>query len=270
MQRTYRSGYEEYGDFWQRIGSSEHQSCVLLTSRVKPRDIEDLEEVSLVRSLELSGLDIEAGRAIFRDIARTNNASFQGTEGDWSRLISFYNGNPLALEITARHILNRFDGNLSEFLKHDLMVFGEIRKLLDWHFERLSAAEKNIMYWLALNREAVSIADLKQDIFLPRAQKYLPETLDGIERQIPIEKSANRLTLQPVLIEYVTEKAIAQISQELESGKLQLFNSHALIKASAKDYVKDSQIRLILQPIIDRLNETWGLELQDSLENQLS
>ena len=70
-------------------------------------------------------------------------------------------------------------------------------------------------------------------------------------------------------IEYVTEKAIAQISQELESGNLQLFNRHALIKASAKDYVKDSQIRLILQPIIDRLNETWELELQDSLENRL-
>ena len=268
--QTYRSGYEEYGDFWQRIGTTEHQSCVLLTSRVKPRDLEDLEEVSLVRSLELSGLDIEAGRAIFQDIARTNNASFQGREGDWSGLISFYNGNPLALEITARHILNRFDGNLSEFLKHELMVFGEIRKLLDWHFKRLSAAEKNIMYWLALNREAVSVADLKQDLFSPRAVRYLPETLDTLERQIPIEKSANRLTLQPVLIEYVTEKAIAQISQELESGNLQLFNRHALIKASAKDYVKDSQIRLILQPIIDRLNETWELELQDSLENQLS
>ena len=266
---TYRSGYEEYGDLWQRIGESEHQSCVLLTSRVKPRDIEDLEEVSLVRSLELSGLDTVAGRAIFQDVAKTQNGNFQGTQEDWSRLISFYSGNPLALEITARHILNRFDGNLSEFLSHDLMIFGEIRKLLDWHFERLTAAEKNIMYWLALNREAVSIADLKQDIFSPIAQKYLPETLDSLERQIPIEKSVNRLTLQPVLIEYISERAIAQISQEIESGKLQLFNSHALIKASAKDYVKDSQIRLILQPIIDRLNEV-GLESQNSLENRFN
>ena len=267
---TYRSGYEEYGYFWQRIGSSEHQSCVLLTSRVKPRDIEDLEEVSLVRSLELSGLDTAAGRAIFQDIARANNASFQGTEGDWSRLISFYNGNPLALEITARHILNRFDGNLSEFLKHDLMVFGEIRELLNWHFDRLTAGEKNVLYWLALNPEAVSIAELKKDLVSPVARKYLPETLDAIERQIPIEKSAGRVTLQPVLIEYISERAIKEVCQELESGKLQLFNRLALIKASAKDYVKDSQIRLILQPIIDRLNETWGLELQDSLENQLS
>ena len=263
-----RNGYEDYRDFFKRIGSREHQSCVLLTSRIKPRDIEDVREIRKVRSLELNGLDIAAGRKIFQDIARTNNASFQGTEEDWSGLISFYSGNPLALEITARHILRRFDGNLSEFLKHDLMVFGEIRELLDWHFKRLTAAEKNIIYWLALNREAVSIADLKQDIFSPVAQKYLPETLDTLEKQIPIEKSGDRVTLQPVLIEYISERAIEQVCQELESGNLQLFNSHALIKASAKDYVKDSQIRLILQPIIDRLNEI-GLELQDSLENRL-
>ena len=265
---TYRSGDRGYGDFFQRIGSSKHQSCLLLTSRVKPQDIEQMQG-GPVQTLELNGLDTAAGRAIFQDIARANNANFQGTESDWSHLIAFYSGNPLALEITARHILRRFDGSLSEFLKHDLMVFGEIRELLNWHFDRLSVGEKNVLYWLALNREAVSIAELKKDLVSPVAQKYLPETLDAIERQIPIEKSAGRVTLQPVLIEYISERAIKEVCQELESGKLQLFNRHALIKASAKDYIKDSQVRLILQPIIDRLNE-WGLELQDSLENRLS
>lgn len=268
-RKNYRSGYEGYGNFFQRIGTSEHQSCLLLTSRVKPIDIELMSGVHPVQILELNGLDTAAGRAIFQDIAGANNASFHGTEDDWSSLISFYSGNPLALEVTARHILRQYDGNLTEFLQHDLRVFGTIRDLLDWHFDRLTAAEKNVLYWLALNREAVSIADLKQDIFSPIAQRYLPETLDTLERQIPIEKSANRLTLQPVLIEYLTEKAIARISQELELGQLQLFNSHALIKASAKDYVKDSQVRLILQPIIDRWNDL-GLELQNSLENRLS
>ena len=86
-----------------------------------------MEEVPLVRSLELNGLDTVAGRAIFQDVAKTQNGSFQGTEEDWSNLVSFYSGNPLALEIVARHILRRYDGNLSEFLSHDLMVFGEIR-----------------------------------------------------------------------------------------------------------------------------------------------
>ena len=146
-----------------------------------------MQGVHPVQTLELNGLDTAAGRAIFQDIARVNNANFQGTESDWSHLIAFYSGNPLALEITARHILRRFDGSLSEFFKHDLMVFGEIRELLNWHFDRLTAGEKNVLYWLALNREAVSIADLKEDLVSPAARKYLPETLDAIERQIPIE-----------------------------------------------------------------------------------
>jgi WD40 repeat protein len=266
---NYRSGYEGYVNFFQRIGTSEHQSCLLLTSRVKPKDIEQMEEVHLVRSLELNGLDTAAGRAIFQDIGRANNVDFYGTESDWSRLISFYSGNPLALEVTARHILRQYDGNLAEFLQHDLRVFGTIRDLLNWHFDRLTAAEKNVLYWLALNREAVTIAELKKDLVSAVERKHLPETLDTLERQIPIEKNANRRTLQPVLIEYLSEKAIAEVCQEIESGKLQILNNHALIKASAKDYVKDSQIRLILQPIIERLNETLRLESQNSLKNQL-
>ena len=265
---NYRLGYEGYRDFFTRVGKSEHSSCVLLTSRVKPRNIEDLEGVHKVRSLELKGLDTVAGRAIFDDLARAYNAGFQGTESDWSRLISFYSGNPLALEIAARYILGRFNGNLADFLQQDIQVFGQIRDLLDWHFERLTGAEKTIMYWLALNREAISITDLKQDLVSVVERKYLPETLDSLERQIPIEKTNTGLTLQPVSIEYMTERAIAKVCQELQSGKLQLFNSHALIKASAKDYIKNSQIRLILQPIIDRLK--ISLESQVKIKNRLS
>jgi len=263
---SYRAGYEGYGNFFQRIGTSEHQSCLLLTSRVKPKDIDQMQGVHPVQTLELNGLDTAAGRAIFQDIGRANNVDFCGTESDWSRLISFYSGNPLALEVTARHILRQYNGNLAEFLKHDLRVFGTIRDLLNWHFNRLTAAEKNVLYWLALNREAVTIAELKKDLVSVVERKHLPETLDALERQIPIEKNANRRTLQPVLIEYLSERAIAEVCQEIESGKLQILNSHALIKASAKDYVKNSQIRLILQPIIERLKEI-GLELQNSLEN---
>ncbi len=301
---TYRAGYEGYGELFRRIGETKHQSCLFLTSRVKPKDIEEMEGIQPVRSLILDGVDCAAGRAIFHDIGRIYNASFQGSDENWETLIDFYNGNPLALEVAARHILRRFDGNISQFLQQDLRVFGKIRDLLDWHFERLSEAEKTVMYWLAINRELVTIAELREDILLPQSKKHLPEILDTLERQIPLEKSGDRvlmqslmgetpaldssfksgnppnglsrktalhrLTLQPVLIEYMTERAIEQICHELESGQLQLFNSHALIKATAKDYVKDSQIRLILQPIIEQIIAVLGLKEQNSLENRLS
>ena len=265
---TYRPGYEDYGNLFKQIGETEHQSCLLLTSREKPQDIEDMEGVQRVRSLQLSGLDVAAGQAIFQDIGNAYDASFQASEEAWKTLIAFYHGNPLALEVVARHILKLFDGDLSAFLAQNLRVFGKIRDLLDWHFERFSETEKEIMYWLAINREPVSISELQADVLLPLPKKHIPETLDSLERQIPIERSNNRFTLQPVLIEYLTERFIEEVCHELQTGQVKLFNRHALIKVSAKDYVKESQIRLILQPIIEQISQTLGLERQRGLDNQ--
>ena len=262
---SYREDYAKYGDFFHLIGSSQHQSCVLFTSRVKPKDI----KAEFTEILNLKGLSVETGKNIFTDIAK-NGSNFKGRDKDWQRLISFYDGNPLALEITARHILRRFDGNIIEFLQQELRVFGKIRDLLDWHFDRLSADEQTVMYWLALNREAVSIAELKADLCSPLTKKFLPEILDNLEKQIPLEKTGYGYTLQPVLIEYMSDRAIAQICEELRSGKLELFNNHALIKAGIKDYVKQSQIRIILQPIIAQLNSEIGYESDRSLKNRLS
>jgi transcriptional regulator with XRE-family HTH domain len=52
----YLPGYEGYGRLIGRLAESAHQSCVLLTSREKPREIEPLEGTrSPVRSLRLGG-----------------------------------------------------------------------------------------------------------------------------------------------------------------------------------------------------------------------
>ena len=264
----YRAGYEPYGDLFRRIGESEHQSCVLLTSREKPQDIEAMEGLLSVRSLTLGGLDITAGRALFQDIGGVYHSMFQGGDDEWSALVSFYSGNPLALEVAARHILRRFSGDISKFLAQQFTVLGQICQVLDWHFERLSEAEKEILYWLAINREPVSIADLKDDILSPLAQKHVPETLDTLERQIPLEKNGDRVTVQPVLLEYITDRFVDQICQELNTGHLQLFNRHALIKASTKDHIKASQTRVILPPVIERL--IAGFDQQEpGLEKQL-
>ena len=266
---SYRPGYEGYGILFERLGKNEHSSCVLLTSRVKPKVIQEMEGIYKVRSLELKGLDTVAGRAIFADLARTYSVNFEGTKSEWSSLIAFYSGNPLALEVAAKHIIRRFNGNLAGFLNHNLMVFGRMRDLLDWHFERLTSAEKTVMYWLVFNPEATSIAELKEDLLSPIDRKHLPETLDSLERQIPIEKTDTGFSLQPVLIEYMTDRAIAQVCQELKSGRLQLFNSHALIKASAKDYVRDNQIRLILQPIIAQTTSLLKLKRRSPILSSL-
>src|SRR5262245_28522951 len=53
----YREGYERYGQLMQRIGGTQHQSCLLLTGREKPKEFAYLgEKIAPVRTLLLSSL----------------------------------------------------------------------------------------------------------------------------------------------------------------------------------------------------------------------
>ena len=54
--RQYREGYEGYGQLFQTIGESDHQSCLLVTSREKPENILEGERMP-VRVYDLRGLD---------------------------------------------------------------------------------------------------------------------------------------------------------------------------------------------------------------------
>ncbi len=266
---AYRAGYSGYEAFFRQVGETRHQSCLLLTSRVKPQNVEAMEGVWPVRSLELGGVDTVAGQAIVHDIGHTYDTQFRGSEADWNMLVSFYGGNPLALEAAARQILRRFDGSISQFLEQNIKVFGKIRDLLSWHFERLSEPEKEIMYWLAINRGPVSVSELSNDVLSSLSKKHVPETLDALERHFPLEQDDSYFTLPPALMEYTTERLIETVCRELQTEELQLFNSHALIKASANKDVRNNQIKAILQPIIEKISLVSGSINPLSLKRQL-
>ncbi len=64
----YLPSYEGYGRLIQRLTEAAHQSCVLLTDREKPKEIEPLEEVRApVRSLRLTGVDEPTARGLLAD-----------------------------------------------------------------------------------------------------------------------------------------------------------------------------------------------------------
>ena len=260
----YREGYQDFGDLFRRVGESYHQSCLILTTREKPKELASLEGGSLpVRSLQLMGLNTVEGKEIF-----LLHNFFLGAESDWQNLIIRYAGNPLALKIIATTVQELFNGNISDFLAQGTTVFGDIRDLLDQHFNRLSNVETEIMYWLALNREPVSLTELREDIVAPLSPAKLLEALDSlfrrslIEKATPtiLEKSGTLFTLQPVVMEYLIEEFIEKVSEEITTGvetqscpSIYLFKNYALIKATAKDYVRHTQIRLILKPVINKL-----------------
>jgi WD40 repeat protein len=258
----YREGYEGYGDLFQRLGETRHQSCVVITSREKFREITLLEgEESSVRSLNLSGLGEAEGQAIIQQ-----RGTFVATETEWEGLVQHYAGNPLALKMVAAVVDDLFGGSVSgllEYLKPNskTLIFDDIRDLLERQFDRLSNLEQEAMYWLAIDREFVSLSELRDDLVSVQSQQQLPETLRSLGRRSLIETATSTVaeaqsvsfSQQPVVMEYVTEKLIALIAQEILTGPIDWLMRHALMKATAKDYIRHSQIRVIVDPLLEEL-----------------
>jgi WD40 repeat protein len=259
----YRDGYEGYGELLKRVGEIPHESCLVLTSREKPKDLVPLEGKGLlVRSLQLSGLNPAEGEKIFKI------KGLHGSEDELRALVERYAGNALALKIVATTIQDLFDGSVSEFLKHNTVVFGDIRELLKQQFERLCDLEQEVMYWLAINREPVSLLESRENIVSPIPEAKLLEALESLGRRCLIEKTAALFTLQPVVMEYVTERLVAKVCLEIWLEKIVFLNSHALMKAQGKDYVQNTQVRLILKPLIDELFAVFRSKV--NLEQQLN
>jgi WD40 repeat protein len=252
----YCSGYENYGELLRTISETAHQSCLILTSREKPAELAAFEGMELaVRSLQLSGSP-EAALALLQA------KGLSGSSALLAQLCDRYGCNPLALKIVATSIQELFDGDIEEFLAQDATVFSGIHRLLDRQCQRCSPQEKTVMYWLALNREWTSIAELAADIVPSLSRADLLGAIESLSWRSLIEKRSGRYTQQPVVMEYTTDNIIRTICDEITCEQPSLFNTHALIKAQGKDYVREAQIRQILDPIIDNL-----LTLFNSREN---
>lgn len=263
----YREGYEAYSRLITRIGEGKHQSCLLLTSREKPKERAQLEgKTAPVRVLLLAGLEQAEGQELLKD------KGLLGSEETWAELIRLYSGNPLALKLVSEPIRDVFGGDVAGFLKKGEAVVGDISDVLDQQFARLSELEREIMYWLAIEREAVAMEELQDDIVHPMAKGALPEALRSLLRRSLIESSGTAgFILQPVILEYVTDRFVERVAEEIETETTGLFGSHALIKVQTKDYVRESQGRLVLTPVAESLLGILGQEgIEQKLKKMLS
>lgn len=249
----YRPGYENYGELFRIIGETSHQSCVILTSREKPTEIASLEGDQLsVRSIALSG-SLEASEALIQANRLVGSAEQK------QRLCQLYGCNPLALRIVSTSIRELFSGEIAEFLAEDVSIFNGVRRLLDHQFDRLSPLEQSIMYWLAINREWTPIAELANDIIPPVNRIEILEALKSLSWRSLIEKNASRYTQQPVVMEYVIDRLIRKVCAELiTTTPTDLFQSHALLKTTVKDYIQETQIKLIIEPIATKLQANFS------------
>jgi WD40 repeat protein len=248
------SGYEGYGQLLRRVGETAHQSCLLLTSREKPRDLELLEGSGrLVRSLRLGGLERGASEQLLAE------KEVIGLAHDRARLVEMYTGNPLALNIVAQTILELFGGEIATFLDQGEVIFGSVRELLDEQFSRLSADEQTLLLWLAILREPVSLEELRSVLVTPLSRVQVLEAVEALRRRSLLErgKRPGTFTLQAVVLEYATGRLIAEASHEIELGNLSRLIEHGLSHALAKDYVRQTQERLLVAPLLAQVQSVY-------------
>lgn len=269
----YRAGYENYGELFQKMGQTRHQSCLIITGREKPTDIGILESDRLTtRSFQLNGSP-EAAQAIIQVKGLT------GSTQTIQRLSQRYGDNPLALKIIGTSIQSLFDGDIDLFLAEKVSVFNDFRRLLNQQFERLSSLEKNILYWLAINRTWTTSAKLTEDLWPAVTRSDVFDALESLSWRSLIETRAGSYTQQPVIMEYVSDRLVQTVYQELDQlaqpflavrdqqpFKLQhtepplfkplLCRTHALIKSTDKAYIRESQQRMILSPLATRIRTT--------------
>ena len=194
----YEPGYEDYGLLFKRLGELYHNSCLLLLSWDKPREIVTLEGGDkLVRSLQLNGLGIAA-----REILKEKGLA---DENQWEELINLYQGNPLWLKIVATPIKDLCGGRVAEFLKYDaLFVSEDLKDICDRQFSRLSDLEKQVMSRLATENEPVSISQLLNDMQISPSELF--KVMQSLGRRCLLEKKENGETifkLQAVVKQYV-------------------------------------------------------------------
>ena len=201
-------GNTEYNHLLCIIAETNHQSCLIFTSRVKPVQFTLLEKLSLsVHCLRLHGSSTIAFSLI-------QSKQLLGTDEQKYELCHLYSNNPLKVKIVVNTIIDLFDGNIEKFLKQNtLLVSNYINSLLEQQLNPLSVLEWQIMYCLATDQRLINLTDLAQNQnILPNVSiSQLLQAIEKLYSRCLIEKEAGKYTLQPVLREYVTEKFIHKL-----------------------------------------------------------
>lgn len=263
-QGQYRPGYAAYGQLFQAVAAGTHQSCLLLTGRENPRELSRLaDEQGPVRVLRLSGLHSHAGREILR--SRCDSVG----SAEVAAIVTRYSGNPLALHLVAETISEFYAGDASSFLHDEALIFDDIRDVLDQQFDRLTSLERETLYWLMIVREPYRPDELRTLLFQSPGRSRELEALRSLQQRSLLEKNADSFTLQHVVMEYLADRCVAEICQEIVQHQPAVLARHALLLARAPEYIRESQRRMLLAPIAERLLTYFGPDQLDIVMRRL-
>ena len=261
----YRAGLAGYGRLLRAIGEASHQSCLVFTSREAPEELAILSG-DAVHAFHLGGLEVDEARLVLA------HKRLVGSPQQWAELTGWFGGNGLALKLVGERIRELFGGEIGLYLEKagDASVFGGIRELLAEQVGRSSASEQQLLLVLAVAREPMCLAEMLAALGPRLGRGAVLEAVEALRRRSLVERvdaaGAASFTLQSVVLEYVTDRLVEAVAEEVEFGQPVLLVEQALIQAQARDYVRQTQERLVGAPILERLKAHQG---KDGTEQRL-
>jgi NACHT domain len=191
----YLPSYEAYHQLFEQIATVNHQSCVLLTSREQPPDLNQWNGDNLpVRSIVLPGLSGAAGQQILAD------KGLVASNLEQDALIHHFGGNPLMLKMAATKIQNLFSGDVCQFLAQNHTVFSNLWDLCDRQSQRLSPWQRSLMYWIAINQGSCDIQLLQAQTQAP--MRDILVAIESLHNCALITSTPAGLSQHPAVMEY--------------------------------------------------------------------
>ena len=255
----FRDGYAEYGLLLQRLVELPHAGTLILTSRELPSVLaRDAERAgSAVRTLQLAGLSAGSGAALLA------HAGLAQASPSAAELVQRYSGNPLALKLVADTVRDLYGGDMEAFLAQGTPVFGDIRAVLDVQVARLTALEREILGWLAIHRVPVAMNRVLDLLVGPLDRHGVFHAINTLLHTSLVERESEedgpiRVTLQNVVMEYMTGRLLSAFNEDLAGGTCDTLRRYPLVMASAAEHVQETQRRLLLQPVASQARAAWG------------
>ncbi|MBD1828134.1 NB-ARC domain-containing protein [Microcoleus vaginatus GB1-A2] len=196
----YKPESEEYRSLFKQIEKLSHQSCLMLIGWEQPREVTQVKNQNTsIRTLQLQGLGIAAGREILRDYGLEESDNSEA-------LIHRYQGNPLWLKSVA-NLIQDLGGGVNQLLPKDTVLLPEdLKDVLHQQFDRLSELEKQVISLLAKESQPIDRAKLLENDIIPASD--LLNVLQSLSRRCLIEQQANFYTISPVLRQYAIAYAM--------------------------------------------------------------
>ncbi len=199
---NYKTEDINYKTLWSKIIKEHHQSCVILISDEKPKEIAEIElNQHLVGILELKGLKEDEGKELLKEKQLKD-------ENHWTKLINMYQGNPLWLNYITIMINEVCEGKVGELVgDNQLNLPDDLAIKINEIYQRLSEIEKQIISAIATSTSPITKSELQKKVSLSKSDIF--NGIQSLIRRYLVVKIAEDETRYNVL-EILREFIISQ------------------------------------------------------------